>query len=257
MAYKKAFVNIDGRVVRHSRIALVGVELEGAWPGLPKGVRYVDTINPGPGELGRDGSLRNLRARLDPDKYPYIGELPSPAMKESEVSDWIKNYYPAEVGPECGLHVHISVSNPLVYMWLMDDEAYPATVVEYVRRWAEAEKVPKEDPIWDRLAGNCIYCQHIWWPSDQVKNQQKDYSKDRRGHRYTAINCAFGRNGLGTIECRLLSMPPTWEQADRAVKEFISITNRYLVATAKREVKHVSNVVADATAYEMTLNLNI
>lgn len=257
MAYKKAAINIDTRTFHQSRIKLVGVELEGAWKALPPGVKYVDHTNPGPGELGRDGSLKPLRERLDPTDYPYVGELPSPALKESAVDDWLKAHFPNTMSGECGMHIHISLTNPLVYMWLMDDEAYPATVVEYYKRWAVAEGIDKGDPIWDRLAGNNIYCQHIHWPSEQVKALSKDYSKDRKGHRYTALAFHYLRDGLGTIECRLLSMPSTVEQAISAVKQFTSITNRYLVATAKRETKQQATVFVDQPAYELTLNLSV
>jgi hypothetical protein len=258
LAYKKAPINIDNRVVHRSRIKLVGIELEGAWSKLPDGVKYVDSTTPPPGWLGRDGSLKGMRETIDLNKFPYIGELPSPPVKESDVNAWLTKHYPDTSDPACcGMHIHISLSNPLVYMWLMDDEAYPATVVEYFKQWAEREKIDKTDPIWDRLAGNNIYCQHVHAPSDQVKNLTKDYSKDRKGHRYTAIAFHYLRDGLGTIECRLLTMPKTVEQAQRAVKEFISITNRYLVATAKREAKQISTVVADQPAYELTMDLTV
>lgn len=256
MAYSKSAVNIDNRHTRTSRIKLVGVELEGAWKAPPEGVKVVDHINPGPNELGRDGSLRAFRDRIG-DKLPYVGELPSPPLEESAIDAWIEKHYPQDVSAECGLHVHISMTDPLVYMRLMDDEAYPATVVEYIKKWAEREKVPTDDPIWDRLAGKCVYCQHIHWPSEQIKNVTKDYEKTRKGHRYTAIAFHFNRDGLGTIECRLLSMPKDVEQAKRAVKEFISITNRYLVATAKRERKQVAQVVVDSPIYEMTMSSTV
>jgi hypothetical protein len=257
MAYKKSAVNIDNRTFHSSRIKLVGVELEGVWPSLPSGVTYIDSITPGYNQLGRDGSLKTMRDRFDVTKYPYIGELPSPPLAEKEMGDWLKSHYPEHVGPECGFHIHISLTNPLVYMWLMDDEAYPATVVEYLKKWCEKESIPKDDPVWDRLAGNCIYCKHDHMPAEQAKNLTKDYDKTRKGNRYTALVFHFLRDGLGTIECRLLSMPKTPEQALRAVNEFISITNRYLVATAKRERKQLSEVVVDQPAYELTLNLSV
>lgn len=265
VSYKKPFVNIDNRRVHSSRIKLVGVELEGAWDKVPDGVKLVDTITPGWNELGRDGSLTRSKdgitpafsQRIDTTKYPIIGELPSPPMKETEINDWLKAKYPAVVGPECGLHVHISLENPLLYMWLMDDEAYPATVIEYLTRWAKAEGIPATDPIWDRLAGKCDYCKHEHTPEEQVKALSKDYDKRRKGNRYTALAFHYLRDGLGTIECRVLSMPESVEQAQRGVAEFLSITNRYLVATAKRERKQVAKVTVDQPAYELTMSLTV
>lgn len=261
MAYKKSFVDIDNRRVSASKIKLAGIELEGAWKAVPEGVKLVDSITPGWNELGRDGSLSksvdgitpSFRDRLDRTIYPYVGELPSHPMETSEIGKWLADRYPDEVGPECGLHIHISLKNPLVYMWLMDDEAYPATVVEYIKRWAEKEKLPKTDPIWNRLAGKCAHCQHEHWPKEQSTTLHKDYNKERKGNRYTAIAFHYLRDGLGTIECRLGSMPKTADQAHRYVEEFLSITNRYLVATAKREVRQVATVVDDQPGYELTL----
>lgn len=260
MAYKKPYVDIDHRNVAKSRIYRIGIELEGAWKEPPSGVKWVGDRPPSAGQLGRDGSLDPFTNRLRdeaeakgaPCETPYVGELPSEPLKESEVKDWLAHHFPQRTGPECGMHIHISLVNPLLYMWLMDEESYPATVVEYYRRWAEKEGIDKADPIWDRLAGKSPYCQLIHWPSEQVKNVTKDYVKTRTGHRYTAINFCYGRE-TGTIECRLLSMPKDAAQANRAVEEFISITNRYLVATAKRERKVVAAPALDPSEYNLTL----
>lgn len=231
MAYKKAAIEIKD-VVKKSSIHLVGIELEGAWKDVPKGVTWVGARPPGAGELGRDGSLDPMAQRHP--EYEIIGELPSPPIKESEIDDWMKFHYPVLVEKECGMHVHISLVNPLRYMRLMDDEAYAATVIEYLKRWATEEKIPTDNPVWDRLAGNSVYCQHVFMPDEQVKNTRKDFDKTRPGHRYTALNFCFGRES-GTIECRVLPMVTDVEQAIRGVKKFIAITNGYLAATAKRE----------------------
>jgi hypothetical protein len=87
-----------------------------------------------------------------------------------------------------------------------------------------------------------------------VKNVTKDYEKHRQGHRYTALNFCYNRDGLGTIECRLLNMPKDADQALRAVNEFLSITNRYLVATAKRERKQVASFVVDQPEDNWTIS---
>lgn len=265
MAYNKSAIDLSGRVVHRSRIKLVGVELEGAWRKCPSDCVVVDTIHPEPGQLGRDGSLKKLKAKLHAEQLaaasagqplPYVqtnGELPSPPLSEDAISDWLRTHWPDVIDDECGMHIHISVTSPMVYMWLMDDEAFPATIVEYIKQWAVKENIPKTDPIWDRLADKNEYCQHRHWPREQV-NSDKDHDRVRYGNRYTAV---VFRYKLGTIECRLLSMPKDVEQGIRAVKEFCSIVNRYLVATAKRERKVVADVIVRQPVYEMNIDLHV
>jgi hypothetical protein len=269
MAYKKSFIELT-KEPRISRIKLVGIELEGGWSEVPTGIEWVGHAVPAAGQLGRDGSLDPLAARNP--TCPYVGELPSKPMPEGAVEKWLKAHYPAIIGPECGMHIHISLTNDLLYMKLMDDEAYPATVVEYLRRWAVAEKIAKTDPIWGRLAGTCIYCQHLHMPDEQVSNTRKDWEKHRKGHRYTALNFCYNRvdlgkprNGLeettkaiGTIECRLLSMPENAEMAARAVKEFIRVTNGFLLATgAKKEKKKSTNFAVDVSRHVDRLRVQV
>lgn len=236
MAYKKDAVDLSkGRETVKSRIKLVGIELEGIWTTLPKGVKWVGRIHPQLGELGRDGSLDPLQMRYP--QHEMCGELPSLPMPESEVASWCRAHWPQIVSKECGLHVHISVKNPLQYMRLMD-ERYPATVIHYLKKWAEKEKLPPEDPAWERLLGQSIYCQHLYMADEQVKNMQKDYEKHRVGHRYTAINYCFSRSGLGTIECRVLPITADAELGIRGIQEFLSTTNKFLAATAVKEKKY-------------------
>jgi hypothetical protein len=194
-------------------------------------------------------------------------------MPEADIPKWMTASWPYIIGPECGMHVHISLTSNLLYMKLMDDEAYPATVVEYIRRWAEKEKLPKDDPIWNRLAGKCIYCQHIHMPDQQVNNTRKDWEKSRPGHRYTAINFCFNRTDLGrsrggldepvkktvgTIECRLMSMPEKAEVGIRGVQEFIRVTNAFLLATgAKKEKKKSSTFSIDSAAHIDRLTVRV
>lgn len=253
MTYAKKPIKIDHYETVKSRIKLVGIELEGGWKKLPKGITWVGDRPPQHNQIGRDGSLDPFRQRVDATEFPYVGELPSSPIAEADIEKWLRAHWPSIVGPECGLHVHISLLNPLIYMRLMDDEAYAATVIEYLKQWANREAIAKDDPIWDRLAGNSPYCQHTFCPDEQVKNVAKDYSKERLGHRYTAINFAYGRE-TGTIECRVLSMPEDVEVGIRGVKEFISITNRYLVATAKREKKLKLFTVVDSPNQHITIS---
>lgn len=133
------------------------------------------------------------------------------------------------------MHVHVSFRTSLAYSKVVREE-YPGTIVEYMKKWAEKEAIDPTNPIWDRLAGKSQYCQHQFFGDDQLRNSRKDHDKIRKGHRYTVVNFCWGR-GIPTAECRLLPMFQDVEQGIRAMKEVVSITNRFLAATAKKERK--------------------
>lgn len=224
-------VNIDkfkGKV--KSRIHRIGVELEGGWTKLPKGTTVV-----------RDGSVDlsvELNAQQDA-RIIAVGELPSPPLSLLEKDDtywiqWLHKHYPQVHNGTCGMHVHMSFNTALTYMRLMTP-SYPATVVSYMLDWAKRTGLGKNHPIWSRLRGKSIYCQHVFDPEGQIKNNNKDHDQRRAGHRYTAINYCFSRTG--TMECRLLPMMETSTMAQDVIAELLDVTNGYLLATNKKEPK--------------------
>jgi hypothetical protein len=233
-------INLDrylsgGKRIRN-RIYRIGVELEGAWEKLPKGTL-----------LQRDGSLDPLQNRLgegfvgpEGRRLNYkVGELPSPPLDLASWQAWMRVYYPHKVSAECGLHVHMSFVSAFTYMRVMRPN-YPSTVLDYVTLWAKKEGLSPYHPLWPRLEGKSRYCQHKFFADAQVATPSKDFHQDRDGHRYTVINYPFVRNQ--TVECRLLPMMDTVDQAISAIQNLLDVTNAYLVATAAREPKVLKKV---------------
>jgi hypothetical protein len=219
------------------RINLIGVELEGGWFKLP-------------GDMvpQRDGSIHFGIKGDDPEKVAkigYIGEIPLPPLPRKELPATLKLYYPSYVNQTCGMHVHLSTTKAFAYQRLMVNKpfSYPGTIVEYMMRWAVEENLPKKHPIWDRLAGKSEYCQHVYQAKEQAKTANKDFDHHRPGHRYTVIHFCWGR--FKTLECRLLPMMDTADQAMRAVNRIVSITNAFLAASKEREPRLRTSVVAD------------
>jgi hypothetical protein len=130
--------------------------------------------------------------------------------------------------------VHLSFKNALTYQRLMDPR-YPSTILAYVTKWAESEKLNKEHPLWPRLKNKSPYCQHKFDADGQCRSTQKDYDRNREGNRYTVVNYSYGRHS--TVECRLLPMMASAELAQRAIQNLIDVTNAYLLTAAGREEK--------------------
>lgn len=208
-------------ITPRNRVAQVGVELEGGWTTIPKGLRREDFI--------RDGSLDPLQ-RAHPEAM--VNELPSPPLEPDAMAKWMRANWPQIIDETCGMHVHVSFKTSLAYSKVVREE-YPGTIVEYFKRWAENERIPKSNPIWPRLEGKSTYCQHMFFGDLQIANTRKDHDKVRKGHRYTVVNFCWGR-GIPTAECRLLPMFEDVEQGIRAMREVVNITNRFLAATARQ-----------------------
>jgi hypothetical protein len=223
-----------------NRVKLVGIELEGGWHEKP----------PCGGAVIRDGSVRldpsqdvinaanaitaqqAVLAHYTKTRPLHIGELPSQPMQVKDMDEWIVANYPSHVNATCGLHIHMSFKDLFHYMVLMSS-GYQASIVDYLTRWAEAEGLPPNHPIWERLAGRSRYCQHLYIADAQARLERKAYDQNVPVHRYTAINYSHGTHG--TIECRLLPMFDTAAMALKALKEVLAITNAFLVSAARRE----------------------
>ena len=148
-------------------------------------------------------------------------------MELVKVPVWIRQFYPKFVNETCGLHVHMSFKSALHYMRLMSPR-YPETITAYMTEWANEERLDKDHPIWARLKGNSEYCQPVFDADRQVRKTKKEYNHhDPDGHRYTMINYCHGTHG--TLECRLLPMMETADQAVRAVQRIFDVTNACLV----------------------------
>lgn len=216
-------INIDNVSATKNRVYRIGIELEGGWNKLPAGVS----------RLEHDGSVRLGRDVIESGRV-HIGELPSPPLEPDKFEDWMRKHYPDYVNQTCGMHVHQSFKSALTYQRLMTP-AYPATVVSYVGKWAKRVGLPKDHCLWPRLKGDSRYCQHLFNADEQVTQAEKAFNQDARGHRYTVVNYCWSR--YQTLEIRLLPAMPDVDTAISAVREVIDITNRFLIATAKKEEK--------------------
>lgn len=271
------------------RIYLIGVELEGGWKELPEGTRLVHDgsviIQEGTAPqipLGRQQAIEDIGRRLrgglissrtavrfaaeqgvsERELQDYLngggvrsqmgglmtGEVPSPPMPTKQLSAWMQKFYPARVNATCGLHVHQSFKSALHYQQLMPP-SFQFTVLKYVGAWAKEENLPKDHPIWERLAGKSDYCQHKYYADQQAQAKEKSHDRQRAGHRYTVISYPYNR--LGTMECRLLPMMETCDQGIRAVQHVLDITNAFLLMTAGRERKERKEVVADGPEHHI------
>lgn len=244
----------------------VGIELEGGWKTLPDGCRglthdgsvviQADAEPLTPVQMRREQqtiqrqldrgdittrmaqqAINNLTRGRTPDLQQ--GELPSEILEVEKFPAWMRTFYPSHVNASCGLHVHMSFLQAIYYQRLMTP-AYPATIVKYVASWAKGEGLPADHPIWARLSGKSEYCQHRYF-ADQQATSPKDHDRRRVGHRYTVINYCHREHG--TIECRLLPMLDTAEQGIRAVQNVLNITNAFLHAYRRKEVRHKQEIV--------------
>ena len=215
------------------RIHLVGVELEGGWNYMPPG-----TLRP-----IRDGSIKFTDLEHAAGSgINYMGEIPLPPLGTKEFPKTMKLYYPHVVNSTCGMHVHLSTRKAFTYQRLMVNKpfSYPATIVEYMTRWAIRESLPAGHPIWPRLQGQNEFCQHVFQADEQAKTASKDFDHHRHGHRYTVISYCWGR--YKTVECRLLPMMKTSTLGVAAIQEVINITNAFLAASREREPKFTTFV---------------
>lgn len=250
-----------------NRVAFVGVELEGGWIKLPRGVDGLvrdGSVSfpelPAPAQLQRAvlnaitteerTQARNAVSRwvaTQPAAPQHIGELPSPVLKVQDLHGWLQAHYPSHVNKSCGMHLHMSFNTLLTYQRLMTNE-FEGVMLNLLAKWGHEEHLGPKHPLWDRLAGKSNYCtvgnKHI---DAQARIASKSYSHSGV-NRYTAVNYSYGTHG--TIELRVLPMMDTVDLAYSALWRAISITNAFLLTQVQREKPEVVHV-ADSNAIEI------
>ncbi len=229
-----------------NRVYRVGIELEGGWDKVPHGIK-----------LEHDGSvvIRIPATKVEdvyskekiaaakqagiilPDfrqqfKNIHTGEIPSMILEPKDFPDWVNKYYPNYVNETCGMHMHMSFETALHYSKLMTPD-YGSCIVAATTAWAKDQGLGKNHPIWKRLAGKNQYCQAKFWADDQARKQTKDHNREGHGNRYTMISYPYSLKG--TIECRLLPMMDTSEQAVSALKMILNTTNACLSLSGGRK----------------------
>jgi hypothetical protein len=229
-------LNIDAYLKNRpvNRVERIGIEIEGGWTEPPaKTSRII-----------RDGSVKNFPKDVN---FYGIGEVASPPIPIILGETWLNANYPQYINKTCGLHVHMSFADCMMYGRLMHID-YHDTVVEYLKRWATEENIPPTHTLWDRLNNKCEHCQHKFWPDKQARQTEKIYDKEMEGHRYTVINYCYGlRRVGGTVEVRVLPMFDSPEQSWRAIMRVIDITNGCLIKLAKKENPLIGEVKTDDT----------
>lgn len=253
------------KVALKNRIYGVGVELEGAWEKLPEGFHAHQIVYDGsvkfPNLYDINPNNHNLRPpRPRAVKMPdgttvkpevvevYVGEIPSPVLTADNYGEWIRAHYPKYVNETCGMHTHTSFRSKLNYMRLMTPE-FTNFVIKGLVGWSEEQKLHKTHPIWKRiLTKNHNHCAHIYLGDNQVKVERKDFNSRGTAHsRYTAINYLWAYQmakgyETGTVECRLLPMMETPEQAIAAVAEVLKLTNSFLAKMKEKEPRREAKV---------------
>lgn len=248
-------LNLDAVLGKpYNRVVKVGVELEGGWskkPILPKPYAIQ-----GDGSVFGDGTTISSHPKYaQMSNYGQKGELPIGPFLPGQLAVSMKKFYPDLVDKTCGMHVHMSFARVYEYMLLADTPVYQETILHYLLKWAGTEGFPENHYIWDRLKGKNKYCVKEFWPYAQMDKSNKVYGMDGN-HRYTAISYQWTR--YKTVECRALPMMDTVEQAIRAVREVVKITNAYLVTADKTKVKGGGTIaLPNGEIYEETLEVRI
>lgn len=212
------------------RIKEVGVEIEGGWND--------DNY---PTESHMDNSVQNCDGAL-------VGETASPPLKIEEVEAWMSSNYPDHISKTCGLHIHLSFTNQLAYMQLMDSKFYNKVFLPNLHQWGKELNI--KGTFWSRLEGKNTYCRKGFNPEIQVV-QTSSHSNDIR---YYHLNYCYAliKNGhpIRTIETRLF---PVFKKRDnenrpilalKAVEFIYNLFNNYL-AIQKPEVTKAQNVNVD------------
>lgn len=227
-----------------NRIHQVGIELEGAWVHPPKRLA-----------IHRDGSLQfpEFQQQVVGPPLPtprqdrpteitvdgvtlYIGEVQSLPLLPASVEEFIRRAYPQHVNATCGLHVHLSFKNRFLYQRLMDSK-FQDMMFRTITDWAEDEKFGPLHPIWHRLSGEHRQCKR-WFAADrQIFVTRKIYDHDIPHSRYTGVNYAWRLHG--TIECRILPMFETPDQAVRGVNVVMRTTNQFLARNREKEKRYI------------------
>lgn len=205
-----------------NRIQAVGVEIEGLW----KRDHMLDK------PLHPDGSVNVGPPSGIPMRECMVGEIASDPMSPAELPAWVARNYPFHSNNSCGLHVHLSFKKPFHYQRLMSAD-YQMTLLDRLEVWGQRVGLLSTHPLFPRLAGNNTYCKVEHLADGQVLMRDKNYSRNTKIHRYTAVNYPLLQHG--TIEIRVLPTFETADLANSAIAECLLVTNQFL-ATTKREV---------------------
>ena len=221
-------IHSTAKAIPKGRIWKVGLELEGQWDKRPS-VEPLGNVQP-------DGSVR-FESSLNAF---HTGEISSPPLEIIEVVSYVRGAYPSRVNSTCGLHVHMSFRSRYAYQILMDP-LYQDVMFSAIAKWVREEGLPEDHHVWTRLSGNHRHCQRRFLADAQVRVERKRYGyTESEDSRYTAINYPWLQHG--TVECRLLPMMETADEAIRGIMVVLNTTNLFLSCWREREIRHESKL---------------
>jgi hypothetical protein len=198
----------------------IGVELEGGWSARPD-------------VLYSDGSV-SIDAK-------YVGETCSQPFKDlRKLKKWLFKNYPVAVNESCGLHVHISLKNNLLYSKLMSKE-FHEYFKEELRKFIELNKnkcdVNDISNLLKRLHGCNRFCKDAFYADVQANVNYKDSC------RFTHINYCYRLHK--TVEFRVLCMFKSKRFAFEAIKVIVKCVNEYLKKAIKEKEEAVISELFD------------
>jgi len=184
----------------------IGVELEGGWKKKPIG-------------LYADGSVTNI------DNMLYEGEIHSSPLTHAKIIKWVEKNYPNEVNHSCGLHIHISLKNNLLYSKLITPR-FHTFLKQKFNLWGKEKEIVLSS-FWNRLVGNNSYCK------DNYQAEKQLDQKEKSSIRYTHINYCYALHG--TVEFRLLPMFKMKNIAIEAISFLQDIVKEWLDNNKKEQ----------------------
>jgi hypothetical protein len=200
---------------------MIGLELEGGWKNKPERKIYED-----------------CSVCIDDDDANFVGEINSQPFSDlKELKNWLFKNYPNRMNRTCGLHVHISLKNNLLYSKLMQKDFHDY-LKEMLKDFIVKNKLNTEDKknLIERVDGYNRFCRDNFYADEQVIKKSKETC------RYTHINYCYALHG--TIEFRVLCMFKSKQTAFKAIKVIIKCVNEYLrKANKEKEEKVIMNVL--------------
>lgn len=210
--------------MKQKYVKAIGVEMEGGWIQRPE-------------SLYGDGSVRCSHPTTQ-----CSGEISYHNSDPAELFKWMKRNFPSETNETCGMHIHVSFINNLLYMKLME-KAFFEFFLSRMREWGKAmadSGAMKDGDLTNfqnRISDRNTYTSSSYEPDRQARPNSKN------GYRRSHLNYCY--NLHGTIECRLMPMFSKFELAKDAVIVVAETMEEYLSKHRERPI--ILNLSFDMT----------
>lgn len=188
----------------YTYVKYIGVELEGAWNGFE------------PLNYKHDGSVD---VDVDCDDC-YVGESNSDPMEPRMLEAYLDENYPCEHNYTCGIHVHVSLKDKMLYPALTTEE-FHTYLYDRMKDWGDRANLSTGDTFFSRLKGNNTYCLPEYMAEKQLTDS---YHYDNR---YFGINyCSYQHHG--TIEFRFLPVFYSVTVARNAIMAIVNGVDEFI-----------------------------